>query len=251
MKVHIIFIFYLLINNVIFAQDIFDHNLDIVRRTRQNEFIGWHANDIMNYSVQLEVVGWSRTGLFAYRTRWSESAIPASGYELVIFDTVTDNIVVHEQISHSRWNDEIDDFEDVSETRIIEIRDRWNELLYSYGINGEIINPMGTISEGGYQVFDGKIFEVWFNYERGETRWGDEIVTWELKAEIDNRQKIVSSGTDFSDTQYGRRIIGFYKSSYENRIVILTIRNSRGFDHPVESDVSIVLFGCHLDVGFN
>jgi hypothetical protein len=66
---------------------------------------------------------------------------------------------------------------------------------------------------------------------------------------IGRSQKIVSSGYDDYQSQiYARRIIGYYKSPYENRIVILILCIGRAYD---DFWVWRGLFGCHMDVGSN
>jgi len=87
----------------------------------------------------------------------------------------------------------------------------------------------------------GKNFDVWFDYKQ---IWDE--VTWELNAEIGNRQKTISSGRDFIDSINARKIIGYYKSPYENRVVILTLTAWRGFFQDVP-EIRINFWGLSLD----
>jgi len=97
------------------------------------------------------------------------------------------------------------------------------------------------IVEGKYKLFGGKDFDVWFDYKK---IW--EEVTWELNAEIGNRQKTISSGRDFMDSINARKIIGYYKSPYENRIVIFTLTAWRGFFQDMPK-IRINFWGLYLD----
>ena len=217
-------------------QENYAYDADIVTGTRQSQ-IGFMAS-----SRIVDVIGWSYTGLFAYRTTWDAPAIPASGYKLIIFDAVTNNEIVSDLFSWPSppWH-EPDALPPSPETRIAETRTRWNELLSSYGIAGYVANPVEEITEGGYNFFGGNGFDVWFDYKR---IWDE--VTWELNAEIGNRQKTIYSGHDFMGVTHARKIIGYYKSPHENRIVILTLTARRGF-FIYEPEIEVNFFGLNLD----
>lgn len=246
MKKLSIFLLNLFIIGVIFAQNNADQNSSVIRKIRQNEVITLYGGDIEriqrefeNYEIRTEVVGWSQNGLFACRTRFYNYGRPGSGYNLIIFNTVNDRILENDELYTSAPFEEFPSNELIAETR-----NRWNELLRIYGIIGQIRNPVEEINEGGYQMFERENFECWFNYEiYGDGAWNEEI-NWRLMAEISGKQKIVSSKT-MPSYLYGEKIMGFYKSPYENRIVILALRQGREF--MIQPD----FYGCHLNVGFN
>lgn len=233
----------LFIISFIFPQSNTGQNSDVIKITRQNEVISFYDHYreeirqiLSNLKISIDVIGWSRNGIFACRTRYSGSALPGSGYQLIIFNTVNDIIIERKGVLTSYPG-----YDGPTEEEIAEIKNEWNGLLNAYGIIGQVVNPVGEINEGGYQIFSSDNIECWFDYEvHGNSFW-DEEINWKLIAGISGKQKIVSSETLFYQVE---RIIGYYISPYENRIVILNLRYGREY-------FEYAFYGCHMDVGFN
>jgi hypothetical protein len=82
-----------------------------------------------------------------------------------------------------------------------------------------------------------------------------DIINWKLLVGNDAVQKKITENVDDKRTGWyenisGRKILGYYKSPYENRIVVITthfdwISFSEGY-----YTVGFDLFGCHMSVGF-
>jgi hypothetical protein len=249
MKNLISFIIALVIINCIYAQNNLDRHRNNIRLNRQNSVIALEGRfdperiqNAFNVNKAIDPIGWSRNGLFAYRTKWFVSAMPGGGYSVVVFNTVDDEEVEDNGIlTYSPWSEFPDD------ERIAEKRREWQELLAKHGITGEIGNPVEEIGEEGYQNFEGRNFKCWFDYELIYDEY--EVIDWKLVVEIGNKQKVVSSGRQYSDSLCGKKILGYYQSPYENRIVIIVVDVGRGFEG--EMAVDIKLYGCHMNIGFN
>jgi uncharacterized repeat protein (TIGR02543 family) len=204
----------------------------------------------------IEPIGWSRNGLFAYRIDGSNSVIPASGYDLNIFDTVTDEYIDNKTV----WTSFPDEgFEYPDDKVLAEIKQEWQEFLAKYEIIGEVQNPIAEIEdyayfpfeEGtGYGINNNTTFYCWFEYEliNSDEEWEDEIIDWKLMVEVDNKQKLVASGRESSFMLWGKQIKGYFKSPYENRIIIIGADVGHGFEG--ETAIRTKLYGCHLSVGF-
>jgi hypothetical protein len=255
MRILTLALFHVFLLNFVFAQNN-DQVSVIDKKNMQNEIINPFYNDwendhtervqrgLDNHKIFIEIIGWSRTGLFAYRTRFYNPASSGSGYGLIIFNAVTDIIIENDEIYTSAPF-----YDGPNEKDIIEIRNKWNGLLNKYGIIGQVRNPVEEIKEGGYQNFGKENIECWFDYEVISIDNFYIDINWKLLIGIGRSQKLVSSNNDPYWRQiYARRIVGYYRSPYENRIVILTLVIGKGYD---DFSVQNNLFGCHLDVGLN
>ena len=258
----LIFLLCLLISDIVFAQNVSDQNTMVIERTRQNEMIAEgrfnreqiseaflnYRNRTLDafsgYTIFVDAIGWSSNGLFAYRNSFYSPAYPASGYELVIFDSVTDTIIDRSLLS---FGPSFEDDELTTEERIDAAKNTWNELLRTHGIAGEIGNHVEKISGAVYETFEGKAYEAWFNYNIDL----NENIRWELVVGIENRQKIISSGYGFTENLSGKKIVGYFRSPYEDRIVIMTITIGRGGTGEVRPAADVDFYGCDMRIGFN
>jgi len=230
-----------------------------------------------NPYTAIEMIGWSNNGLFAYRTRHMHDSGLWGGriYSLIIIDTVTDEIIERESfIVNTAINQ--DDAkhlnatllpEDISSDLTKECIARWNTILRNYKISGEVGNPIASDFVNNLLEFPINDYICWFDdpeytFEKYRFNSVNEVVefkmdvyNWMLIIGNENNQKIISEGKDelYADMPNinGRKILGYYKSPYENRIVVVTIYYDwiafSGGYHTVKLD----LIGCNMNVGLN
>lgn len=194
--------------------------------------------------VDIAPAGWSSDGKFAYRSRWMVND-DAYGYTLTVFDAVTDTVVEENQMSlRSPGGYEYAPARDKNT-----VLSAWNALLAKHRITGTIANPVAEITAPLNQ-FPFAQYDAWFDYELiydrlPEYNYRDETIKWRLLAGNGRGQKTISSGVEDTDLVYGMKIVGFFQSPHEDRIVILVARFSSD-----RKDRGIRLYGCHLGLGF-
>jgi hypothetical protein len=229
-----------------------------------------------NPYTAIEMIGWSNNGLFAYRTRHMHDSGLWGGwiYSLIIINTVTDEIIERESfIVNTAINQ--DDAkhlnstllpEDISSDLTKEYIAKWNSILRNYKISGEVGNPIAYNFVNNLLKFPINDYNCWlddpeYTFEKYKFKTGDEVefkkdvYNWLLIIGNENIQKIISEGKDelYADMPNinGRKILGYYKSPYENRIVVVTIYYDwiafSGGYHTVKLD----LFGCNMNVGLS
>ena len=232
-----------------------------------------------NPYTAIEMIGWSNNGLFAYRTRHLHDSGMWSGwiYSLIIIDTVTDEIIEKNSFILDTAISSKDDAnylgavlltEDISGDLTKEYIAKWNTILRNYKISGEVGNPIASDFKNNLLEFPINDFYCWFDdpeytFEKYNSKSDNEVdeikmdvYNWMLIIGNENIQKIISEGKDelYGDIMQninGRKILGYYKSPYENRIIIVTIYYDwiafSGGYHTVKLD----LFGCNLNVGLS
>jgi len=231
-----------------------------------------------NPYTAIEMIGWSNNGLFAYRTKHLNDSGMWGGwiYSLVIIDTVTDEIIERERFIVNTAIDQ-DDAKNLNATLLPEgiyneiskeYIAKWNAILRNHKISGEVGNPIAGEFVNNLLKFPINNYNCWFDdpeytFEKYKYKSGDEVVefkkdvyNWILIIGNENIQKKISEGKDelySSDMPNinGRRILGYYKSPYENRIIVVTIYYDwvafSGGYHTVKLD----LFGCNMNVGLS
>jgi len=234
-----------------------------------------------NPYTAIEMIGWSNNGLFAYRTRHLHDSGMWGGwiYSLIIINTVTDEIIERDSfiIGDTADDEYLEDIaknldaallpEEISGNLTKEYIAKWNTILRNYKISGEIGNPIAGDFANNLLKFPINDYNCWFDdpeysFEKYKLKSGNEVFeiekdvfNWKLIIGNENIQKIISEGKDtlYKDMHNinGRKILGYYKSPYENRIVVVTIYYDwiafSGGYHTVKPD----LFGCNLNVGLN
>jgi len=230
-----------------------------------------------NPYTAIEMIGWSNNGLFAYRTRHLHDSGMWGGwiYSLIIINTVTDEIIERERFIVNTAIDQDDAKnlnatllpEDMSSDLTKEYIAKWNTILRNHKISGEAGNPIAGDFVNNLLKFPINNYNCWFDdpeytFEKYKFKSGDEVefkmdvYNWMLIIGNENIQKKISEGKDelySSDMPNinGRKILGYYKSPYENRIVVVTIYYDwiafSGGYHTVKLD----LFGCNMNVGLS
>ncbi|MCL2245271.1 MAG: hypothetical protein FWC03_12535 [Treponema sp.] len=220
-----------------------------------------------NPYTSIEMIGWSNNGLFAYRTRYLHDSGMWGGwiYSLVIINSVTDEIIERELfIAGDTENYEY--YQDVAKNLDAtllpeEIHNeisrehiaKWNAILRNYKISGDVGNPIAGDFVNNLLEFPINKYYCWF--DDLESAADKDAYKWMLLIGNDIIQKTISEGKDNLYTNMhninGRKILGYYKSPYENRIIVVTIYYDwiafSGGYHTVELD----LFGCNMNVGLS
>jgi len=234
-----------------------------------------------NPYTAIEMIGWSNNGLFAYRTKSMHDSGMWGGwvYSLIVLNTINDEIIERESfivgdIENDEYYQDIAKNldaallpEEISSDLTKEYIAKWNTILRNYKISGEIGNPIADDFVNNLLKFPINNYNCWFDdpeytFEKYKFKSGDEVVefkkdvyNWMLIIGNENIQKIISEGKDelYGDMHNinGRKILGYYKSPSDNRIVVATIYYDwiafSGGYHTVKLD----LFGCNLNVGLN
>jgi len=227
-----------------------------------------------NPYTAIEMIGWSNNGLFAYRTKHLHDSGLWGGwiYSLIIINTVTDEIIERERFIVNTAIDQDDAKhlnatllpEEISSDLTKEYIAKWNTILRNHKISGEVGNPIASYFVNNLLKFPINDYNCWFDdpeytFEKYKFKTGDDVefkkdvYNWMLIIGNENIKKIISEGKDelYADMPNinGRKILGYYKSPYENRIVVATIYYDwiafSGGYHTVKLD----LFGCNMNVG--
>jgi hypothetical protein len=200
-------------------------------------------------NISIEVVGWSENGLFAYRSRHHREDGRFGGwvYSFVIIDTNNNEILKRDFIEMSSWMFFDGEYVPVTEEILGylsgEYKTKWNAILEENNINGRIDNPFESVFQ--YDLLDFPIdsFYSWFEVP--------DIIEWKLILGNNTIQKIISENTMEEDHRwdniYARKILGYFKSPYENRIVIAVGRYYWGAFSGGFSFAGIELFSFNMD----
>ena len=212
--------------------------------------------DELDYSGnEVELIGWTNSGLAAYLQRYQDGQSGAITISLVIFDAVSD--ITTDELGITIWRelDEEDNLVYPTE-ETTETLSNWNGMLEKNGI-GERINDFSL-------HLDSKSFFV-FPYIRGETAYDCRFdivvpenfdagepnkITWNLIGSNELKTKTLASGEESFNGGHGylnSTVLGYYKSPYENRLLVVAAHNYRflgDYSH------SISLYGFSLDTGF-
>jgi hypothetical protein len=207
----------------------------------------------------IETVGWSRNGLFAYRYKYllDSGRITCWVYSLAIIDTITDKIIEEDSI-------EMDPYmypEEMHSALSVEYKAKWNAILEKHNITGRVDDPIASNFQDDFLEFPITNLYCWLDYTINRTVRGNDspletdIIQFKLIVGNNTIQKIVSEGKEeregFFPNISGRKILGYYKSPYENRIVVIVSNyywdSFSGGYHTVGLD----LFGCNMDVGLS
>jgi hypothetical protein len=188
----------------------------------------------------IEIIGWSRDGMIAYRYITTESEASSWEYRFLIVDTVTDNIIENDCFTMIDWYEEIK--KELSEA----YKAKWNILLRKHDIIGIINDPFKEINKNDFNKFPINNFECWFEYsiEKNKDDFAN-LIHWKLIIGNNNVQKTINHATErgYYDI-HGRKILGFYKSPYENRIAVF-VSSYDSFVHPFWG---VRLYGCNMNI---
>jgi len=217
-----------------------------------------------NPFTEIEKIGWSAKGFFAYRCRSYLDNGQGTGwvYSLKIINAVTDEIIEEDSIE---LYDPEDESEKISDNLSREYKTKWNKILEKHNITERIDDPISENFQTDLLKFPINNFNCWFDYQvkrktNFDEDWDEDItydtVNWKLIIGNNTIQKKISENFDeykipFFGNISGRKILGYYKSPYENRIVVVTTNyfwySYSGGYYSVRLD----LFGCNMNVGLS
>lgn len=200
-------------------------------------------------NISIEVVGWSENGLFAYRSRHHREDGRFGGwvYSFVIIDTNNNEVLKRDFIEMSSWMFFDGEYVPVTEEILGylsgEYKTKWNAILEENNINGRIDNPFESVFQYNLLDFPIDSFYSWFEVP--------DIIEWKLILGNNTIQKIISENTMEEDHRwdniYARKILGYFKSPYENKIVIAVGRYYWGAFSGGFSFAGIELFSFNMD----
>lgn len=195
-----------------------------------------------NWYSPFEMIGWSRNGLFAYRKGHWVDAMPGWSYSLIIINTITDEIIEKDEIY-------IHGLDEVDMDSINTVKNKWNALLERHHITGRVENPYSDNFNTNLLIFPIDNFSCWFDYTITITdSWAyDNSIEWQIKIGNNVVQKVIGDTSEGIDILEGRKILGYYMSPYENRIVVITNYYFTYFGPGCGLDI----FGCNMDVGLS
>jgi hypothetical protein len=229
-------------------------------------------------SMPVEMIGWSKKGLFAYRYRNISGECT-----FVIINTITNEIIERDYVIMgedyvgiyggssvsfcyfnedgtfntkgltAKWNT-LNDF-------IEDYRIKWNTLLEKNHIIGKIADPFSENFQNTLLEFPIDNNSCWFDYvtnndynyfdyviERKKER---DIFYWKLIIGNSTVQKIIGKEDvkpSLIEFLIGRKIRGYYKSPYENKIAVV-VNCYRCISYPEKNITygTLNLFGCNMD----
>jgi hypothetical protein len=194
------------------------------------------------YLPLVEIVGWSTNGAVAYRHITTGSEAGSRDYHFVIFNAVNDETMQDDILRMYHRYDEIQD--ELSKG----YKAKWNMLLKMYDIIGYIDDPFKDISQHNFNTFPVNDFDCWFDYtiEKNKDDFAN-VIDWKLIMGNNNVKKIISHATErgYYDI-HGRKILGYYKSPYENRLAIFVSSSIRYYPY-----LEVLLYGCNMDTGLS
>jgi predicted small secreted protein len=222
-------------------------------------------DDRVNYAMgeesnnnELGLIGWANTGLVAYlKYEWGYMWI--NGIRLIIYDAVKNSVTedILKGISH-----DIDDYEPIlpPEEEIRTTLKTWNDTLakhnFSEGINKFNIR-FDTVKPSPFPYVQGSSswdchFEAVVEEPIDEQPWNEPaIVKWNLLASNGPQTKIVASGAEESKggsgmggAYAGSNVIGYYKSPFEDRLLVAIAHYTAEFEGEIHRWVH--LYGFHL-----
>ncbi|MCL2802284.1 MAG: hypothetical protein FWD28_11070, partial [Treponema sp.] len=108
-----------------------------------------------------------------------------------------------------------------------EYRIKWNGILAKHNINGRITDPFSNNFESNILLFPIDNFNVWFDYlynpydaEIGEFPYG--YIDYKVIIGNGNNQNIAAERRIANYGNFdGKKILGYYRSPYQNRIIIV------------------------------
>lgn len=209
--------------------------------------------------IVMRPVGWTEDGLFSFQlndSRWGMMT-------LLVTDTITDEIIGEWDVSHhgrllNNRNDGSGYFQDWEKEKTDLLLNEAAGAPERLHANRHLVDVPLTLTgqdmvlPQSFPLVSGRSrYNCWFEYtiEKAKTPEARSAVKWKLYAGNGLKSKVVTSG-EYETTGgilSGRRILGYYKSPFENRIVIVV----QSIIFGAETSRSVfLLYGCHLDIGF-
>jgi hypothetical protein len=237
------------------SQEIFSRQKGKIIYMDEPEYTDSRIIDDMKYPARGNIIGWSPNGLVAYEDLGLHYDFnygpPRESIEikLVIFNAVEDKILEKIEVEYNKNN----------MTEKSNALNRLNVILRRYNINGGMENYLDEKIGGELLQFPIRIgnitYDSWLEATvealEDDYGWDERVIKWDLIVSNGTGNKRIAAGKNPSiGYGYGTtQIMGYYKSPYENRIIVAIRNFQRGF----EGDIGwyIGFYGCHLGFGFD
>jgi hypothetical protein len=207
-------------------------------------------------SLIMRPVGWTRDGLFSGQY----IDLYRKVMRLLVADTITDETVGEWQVdlSDKKMTAIHNENREYQSWNIDTLTDEQNDPSGRLKANRFLVDVDAAIDDSNvlppepFPFRNGSSrYTCWFSYtiEKTKAEGARSVIKWKLYAGNNGKSKMISSGEDLTrDTCIsGRKITRFYKSPFENRIVVVVQRVTLYGEISLEY---LDYYGCHLDLGF-
>jgi hypothetical protein len=219
--------------NIIYAQNIeLPEKIDLFQYVVPND-------DIYGFP-DVRIWGWSTNGKTAYSVERNIEGRGGVSIQFIIFDLVEDTIDFEINVDSNDYN--LDDY-------------GGNTIMYLYNLNSEDINNAIrknniVYKKNIYSPLPGKIknadYSCYSNIENEkEPEFYDKIKGYSIIVNRNNKSKTVKNTMDVEALSV--YICGYFKSPFEDRILIVTAEEKWGFEG---TELYYYFVGCHLERGF-
>jgi len=232
------FIFYFFLVNVLWAQN-------LVLPTKVDLF--QYSASISEYDLTekpvVRIWGWSRDGKIAYSLESVGSFTGILTGSFIIFDTITDMIVVElEQIAEDYISSE-DLYNNAYLTDIS------NEMKKNNIVTGQKYDFLRFPISKNNLVYDCQITDIAF----GDHEYGffnnKFVSNYNVLVTANGKRKVIGNYVSSGPGPGTVYICGYFLSPFEERALVIVAEESYTFEG--ESSLKYRLNGCHLGVGFN
>lgn len=213
-----------------------------------------------NPYISIETIGWSQTGLLAYRYRYfvddGRGQFWVYAYAII---NVADNEIVEKDSIEAEINAQPEEILAHKE-QAKQYKEKWGEILEKHEIAGKVDNLLAENFKNDLLKFPVDGFHGWFDYSVSRVTIDNNVddegikidtVKWKLMVGDGSVQKAIGGNVEEFEGMMlnvsGRRILGYYKSPHENKIVVALGNyywfNLSGGYHTIRLE----LFGCDLN----
>jgi len=205
-----------------------------------NVIIRYSSPDVYHSGTYIRIWGWSNTGKVAYSTeRFVTDGRGGINVHFIIMSLITDEILFSVEIDSFDFEDPYGVSPDVL------YNNRINAIIESMRTNG-IIEQDNAFLRFPIRIdnFEYTSFAEVEILRKAE--YYDPMIRYNIIVSRSGRRKIIKSVS--STLASSVQVYGYFKSPYENRILVITGETKYVFEG---SEVFYNFIGCHLGVGFN
>jgi len=213
-----------------------------------------------NPYIAIETIGWSKTGLFAYRSKYfvDDGRGQFWVYSYAIVNAINSEIVEKDSIE-SEINAQPEEIQQ-HKAQAKEYKEKWNAILEKHEIPGKVENLLAENFKNDLLKFPVDNFYGWLDYSINHAKIDNKVDDEGIQIDTVKWKLIVGNGTiqktigkkveEFEGMLHnvsGRKILGYYKSPHENRIIVALsdyywFSFSGGY-----YTIRLELFGCDLN----
>ncbi|MCL2260490.1 MAG: hypothetical protein FWC15_03945 [Fibromonadales bacterium] len=212
-----------------------------------------------NPYIAMEMIGWSKTGLLAYRYKYfvDDGRGQFWVYSYAIINASNNKIVEQDSIE-AEINAQPEEIKQHKE-QAKEYKEKWTAILEKYEIAGKIDNLLAENFKNDLSKFPVDGFYSWLDYSINSITIDNNVddegikidtVKWQLMVGNGTVQKAIGGNIEEFEGMLsnisGRKILGYYKSPYEN-IIVVALSNYYWFNFSGGyHTIRLELFGCGL-----